>query len=296
MNTTSVNEIDPTSRAVLVTLFSFSSVAGSIGNTLSMYCLWKANKTMGSAVKLLMALNAGETVSCVFITSYQGFAIYKNFTHLAFGYLTLNILCAIASWYSSIIMFLIALNRYIQTKYIRRHNFIFSKSRVAWLIAVTSLFCFVVPLHMYTGIYVYAAIIDQLISITIMISMPTLYVLLYKRMMQAHRRVCNAENNRFTLKVLRNVLILISEFYIFRLPTFLITILYLFFGKERLNFLLMTRIGSLCISISACVNPVVYVLLDKSYHNVLKNLLCSCKRKVESSDTIQCQAKVQKIL
>lgn len=274
MNTTisspSANNIEKTHRTVLVMFFSLFSVLGSFGNILSLYCLWKSQRVVTNAVKLLVALNVGETVVCVFIVPFQGLAIYLRFKPAQIGYITINVVSAMASWYSSVMIFLITLNRYIITMYITKHHRILSPNRVNNIIILSSAFCVIAPVFMYNGSIIYAAIIDQLITITIMITMPIFYILLYKKMMKAHRKVGRQGAKKFPLKVLHNVLILISMFYIFRLPSFINSILYVAVGKNKLNFLLMGRIGTLCISCSACVNPIIYVLLDKSYQSIIK--------------------------
>ena len=282
------NNIDTSQRIVLLTLFSLFSVFGSFGNILSLYCLWKSKKVVTNAVKLLIALNVGETVACVFIAPYQGIAVYMRFKPSRTGYKTINVVSAMASWYSSVMIFLIALNRYIITIYITNHHKILSPKRINILITILSSFCVIAPCYMFTGRFIYAAVIDQFISLTIMIGIPIFYILLYKKMMEAHRKVGRPGEKRFTLRVLRNVLILILVFYIFRLPSFINSVLYVVVGKNNLNYLLMGRIGTLCICFSSCINPIIYVLLDKSYQSIIKkafNFRCkSCSRKIKSKN------------
>ena len=106
MNTSStVNNIEEAPRAVLVILFSLFFVVGSIGNILSLYCLWKSKRNICGSLKFLLALNVGEAVSCLLIVPYQGLTVYQGFKSFQTGYITFNVVSTIAS----IMIFLITI-------------------------------------------------------------------------------------------------------------------------------------------------------------------------------------------
>ena len=85
----------PITKLVLGACFSVTSFLGTIGNFISLYCLWKTRKHEAktkNSVLLLLSLNLSDLVNCMVVAPFQAVYTTKSFPrtnpiHLAQIYL-----------------------------------------------------------------------------------------------------------------------------------------------------------------------------------------------------------------
>ena len=90
------------------------SLSGTTGNILSLLCMWKLGrirKDANNADKLLIALNMIDLFQCTIVLPYQVSTYLKPGSRSSFLY---TYFTAVGFWFSSFMVFLIALNRYIK--------------------------------------------------------------------------------------------------------------------------------------------------------------------------------------
>uniref|UniRef100_A0A7M5VCX6 G-protein coupled receptors family 1 profile domain-containing protein n=1 Tax=Clytia hemisphaerica TaxID=252671 RepID=A0A7M5VCX6_9CNID len=268
--------------------FSVTSVVGTLGNFVSLYCLWKTKNSeekLNNSTLLILGLNLSDLVNCMIIAPFQAAYTIKIYPRTHPIHLVQIYFAALASWYPAMVMFLIAIHRYIQINLSIRYQSIFKNHRMAFSILICLGFCVLSPSLMFTGSFTAITVINEIVIFTSMVLIPIFYVLIYRNMRKSHRRARGTSQSTTVSTVSRNVLILISIFLVCRLPGFMSGLIYLMAKNNRtIDHLFMARIGMLFSTINSCVNPFAYVFMDQCYRNTLKKMY----QKNKPSPKVEC--------
>ncbi|XP_066911961.1 probable G-protein coupled receptor 34 [Clytia hemisphaerica] len=271
-------------RLILGTCFSISSLLGTLGNFVSLYCLRKTKKSeekLNNSALLILTLNLSDLVNCMVIAPFQAAYTINLYPGTHPIHLVQIYLAALASWYPAIVMFLIAIHRYIQINLSIHYQSFFKNYRMAFSILICLVFCVLSPSLMFTGSFTAITVINEVVIFTSMVLIPIFYVLIYRNMRKSHRRARGTSQSTTVSTVSRNVLILISIFLICRFPGFMSGLVYLMAKNNRtIDHLFMARIGMLFSTVNSCVNPFAYVFMDQSYRNTLRKM---CGKKNRST-------------
>ena len=260
------------------------SLSGTTGNILSLFCMWKLGRLhmeANNADKLLMALNMIDLYQCTITVPYQAFTYLKSKSGSGFLY---SYLTAVGFWFSSFMVVLIALNRYIKISKPSRYHITMNKRRVTITICVSLLFSIIAPLTFLMSVIVMGAI-NAIILICTILLLPSFYLLIKRKMTRSRGRVkaTITSVNAVESKVNRNVLILIVVYFLCTFDLFIMTCTFIF-NQYDYNHM---RVGVMLMSANSALNPVIYVLRDTSFRRKLRALFFRKKKEHPTIKNVQ---------
>ena len=241
-------------------------LSGTTGNIFSLLCMWKLGrirKDANNANKLLIALNMIDLFQCTIVLPFQVFTYLKPESDSSFLY---SYFTAVGFWFSSFMVILIALNRYIKISIPSRYHIIMSNKKVTVTICASLLFSIIAPLVYLLSVIVMGAI-NAIILICTIISLPSFYLLIKRTMTRSRRRVKASITsiNAVEPKINRNVLILIVVYFLCAFDLFIMTCSFVFNNYDYNHM----RVGIMLMSANSALNPVIYVLRDTSLRRKL---------------------------
>lgn len=259
---------------------------GTCGNILALSCLWKLKRigpSTENSEKLLAALNMIDLYQSVVVLPYHVYSYWvgknSDWANFLYSYLT-----SIGFWFSSFVVALIALNRFIKISKLSRYHLIMSRTKMNLTICIGFIFTLITPLVYFVSPLVMGGIHVFVITVTL-VMLPSFYLLIKQVMLQSKRRVRGVNNVGGSLmesRVNRNVLILIMVYFVCGLDMFFATLSYLFDAYNAIHM----RVAILLMATNSTINPVIYVLRDPALRRTLRSLFKSEKTGVANESNV----------
>ncbi|XP_066929412.1 probable G-protein coupled receptor 34 [Clytia hemisphaerica] len=257
---------------------SLISVSGILGNFISLYCLWKlkrgqGNVSLSNAEKLLLSLNIADLLKALIIIPYHIYYDLDKTTSTTKAVVN-SYLMTVGFWTSSLIISLIALNRYIKITRAVFYEQISSKRMTMYTILILYIFVLLLP-SIYFIDHKLKKVIDTIITFTTMVSMATFYILITKQIVRSNRSVraaaLNTLSDQMETRVNYNVLVLVAGLFFCFFYLFTAKLVFIVDAKA-INYELHSKIGFIFISANSSINPVIYLLRHDSYRQILVNV------------------------
>ena len=256
------------------------SLAGIIANFLGLYCSWTNRRSiLSNSDKLALTLNILNAVFCTFLLPIK-IIWYLTYSTMNVKPLFIGYIDALKIIFTSLLITLIAFNRYIKISKASRHHVILSGSRIHKLVLSMFVVSVALPMSMLIDLKI-SVIITAILFIGTNLLLVMFYALISKTMTNSRTRILLSANNvshrvrgnirgtqrsRFN----RNVLILISTYLLCSFG--LLAIIFHWSVKPSKDNFNLIMLGIWLMSLSSFINPIIYTLRNPAYRRIVRRM------------------------
>ena len=270
---------------ILMILFNIPlSLIGSILNITALYCFWctKRNSTLSNSDTLILALNTADTVFLAIIlpSKFMSYIVEPELKSKPryHGYMD-----AVNFSFTSFLISLIAINRYIKISKASRHHLILSKGRLHGILVTGLTLSLLLSISMFFSLTLIANLMS-LILISTNVLLSVFYALIIRTVRLSRRRIAAQMNqmgndastteetnaNSRESRLSHNVLILMSGYFFCCFCLFAVLINHVIEPTQKNKDLV--KIGVWFMSLNSVINPIIYTLRNHAYQRIIKRL------------------------